>query len=93
MRQPEGTIKDACRAIAKQYGLLFTQIEGKGTNGVWDTQAGHVDRQGIVLIEFKTPTGELSVQQERRGEEYRKAGQRHAVCRSVGDYRRAVGLL
>lgn len=92
-RQPEGIIKDACRPIARANKLPFWQIEGKGINGIPDTLAGTVERDGIVLIEFKTPTGVLSAQQVKRHAELREAGQRVAVCRSVEDYKRAVGLL
>ena len=44
-------------------------------------------------IEWKTPTGSLSMQQERRHAEIRAAGGEVFICRSVDDYLRAVGLL
>ena len=90
--QPEAKIKRECGAIARINSLFFWQIEGKGINGIPDTIAEHF-RGGIVLIEFKTPEGVLSKQQEIRIEQLRYAGVRVSVCRSVEDYQRAVGLI
>lgn len=92
-RQPEGIIKDSCRRLAKANGLLFVNIESKGVNGMLDTLCGTTERDGVVLVEFKTPNGVLSEQQKRRMKELIEAGQRVAVCRSVEDYKRVVGLL
>ena len=92
-RQPEGIIKDSCRKVAKAHGLLFVQVESKGINGWPDTEAGKYPKgSGMCLLEFKTPVGTLSMQQERRHAEIRGAGGEVHVCRSVEDYEVAVGL-
>lgn len=92
-RQPEGVLKDAARKVAKANGLLFVQVESKGINGWPDTEAGKYPKgSGMCLIEWKTPTGVLSMQQERRHAEIRAAGGEVHVCRSVDEYREAVGL-
>jgi hypothetical protein len=91
-RTPEGRLKQECGKVAGVNRLAFWQIEGKGINGIPDTLAQHTDRKGFVLIEFKTETGALSEQQMRRIERLRDGGQRVAVCRTVDEYMRAVGL-
>ena len=90
-RQPEGLIKDRCREIASEHGLLFWQIEGKGTNGVPDTLAGRAS-VGIILIEFKRPGREPEPQQWRRIRDLRNAGVEAWWADSVEVYRRLVGL-
>lgn len=91
-RGPEGKIKDECRKIAREHGLIFWQVEGKACNGFPDTQASKTTGGGI-LIEFKQPGKEPEPQQYLRIWELRNAGIEAWWCDSVESYMRLVRLL
>ena len=90
-RQPEGKIKDECRPIAKENGLVFWQIEGKNRNGVPDTLASHVAGYAVIL-EFKVPGKEPNDQQWLRIHDLREAGITAWYVTSVEEYEMMVGL-
>ncbi len=90
-RQPEGLIKDACRAVALANDLLFWNIEGKSLNGIPDTLCGRV-AGGVVLVEFKVPGKQPTQQQWKRIYELREAGQQAWWADSVVVWQRLVGL-
>lgn len=90
-RQPEGVLKDTCRDISKENGLLFWQIEGKSRNGVPDTLASKMSG-GAVLIEFKRKGKLPNEQQWLRIYELRQEGIDAWYADSVEMYEMLVGL-
>ena len=90
-RQPEGLIKDDCREIAREQGLIFWNVEGKSINGVPDTLCGKVSG-GTVLVEFKRPGKTPTDQQWLRIYELRQAGQDAWWADSVDKWMQLVGL-
>lgn len=89
---PEGQLKKDCRDLARLYGLMFYNVQGKQINGIPDTICGHMDRLGIVWIEFKRPGKEPSEQQWDRIKELRDAGERADWCDSIEKFRKLVGI-
>lgn len=92
---PEGKLKAECRKIAKRYGLLFANVEGKSYNGWPDTECGkHPKGSGLIKIEFKRPGLEIDPngQQMKRIIEIREAGGEADWCNSVERWRQLVGL-
>lgn len=90
-RQPEGKLKDKCREIALEEGLIFWNVEGKSCNGFPDTLAGKATAGGI-LIEFKKPGEQPRPQQWVRIYELREAGIEAWWTDSVEGYRKLVRL-
>lgn len=90
-RQPEGKIKDKCRAIATIESLIFWQIEGKSRNGVPDTLCSTVSGRAA-LIEFKVPGKEPNEQQWLRIYELREQGIHAWYATSVDEWEQLVGL-
>lgn len=90
---PEGQIKADCRKIAKRYGLIFWNQEGKAINGVPDTKCGKYPKgSGVMDIEFKRPGKEPTEQQQRRIDEINEAGGEAGWCDSVAGWKQLVGL-
>lgn len=90
-RQPEGKIKDKCRAIAIIENLIFWQIEGKSRNGVPDTLCSTVSGRAA-LVEFKVPGKEPNDQQWLRIYELREQGIHAWYATSVDEWEQLVGL-
>jgi len=89
---PEGKLKKRCRDRAKREGLMFRNVEGKGVRGIPDTICEHVDRLGVVWVEFKYGDNRPSQQQLERAEEIKHAGDRVAFCWTYEEWCAAVGL-
>lgn len=89
---PEAKLKSDCRAVAKLYGLMFYNVQGKQVNGIPDTICGHTDSLGVVWIEFKRPGQEPTEQQWERINELRAAGERATWCDSVERFKQIVGI-
>lgn len=98
-RQPEAKeVKDPCRKIAKDRGMLFVNVESKGVNGWPDTACGKWPTgSGMIHVEFKRPGVVLDMtdtlnQQVRRINDIRAAGGEADWCNSVEGWKRLVGL-
>lgn len=95
---PEGKLKAACRKIAKQHGLPFWNVEGKGINGIPDTLCGKYPLgSGMILLEAKRPGVEIDMtsttdQQVKRIKEIRAAGGEADWYNSVERFRQLIGL-